>query len=82
MPSAWYCGDGALFPAIPLMMKKSGGSLAYMSAFMVIAYVGTVLLMPFMVPWLVTGFTADPLTIAKPLVLFHRDTDGDRHSHS
>lgn len=57
-------------PAIPLMMKKSGGSLAYMSAFMVIAYVGTVVLMPFMVPWLAKGFTADPVTIAKPLVLF------------
>lgn len=57
-------------PAIPVMMKKSGGSLAYMSAFMVIAYVGTVLLMPFMVPWLAKGFTADPWTIAKPLLFF------------
>jgi bile acid:Na+ symporter, BASS family len=52
------------------MMKKSGGSLAYMSAFMVVAYMGTVLLMPFMVPWLAKGFTAEPWTIAKPLVLF------------
>jgi bile acid:Na+ symporter, BASS family len=57
-------------PAIPLMMKKSGGNLAYMSAFMVIAYAGTVVLMPFMVPWLAKGFTAEPWTIAKPLVLF------------
>src|SRR5512137_2976779 len=57
-------------PAIPVMMRKSGGSLAYMSAFMLTAYAGTVLLMPFMVPWLATGFTADPWTIAKPLVFF------------
>src|SRR5512135_1785289 len=57
-------------PAIPVMMRKSGGSLAYMSAFMLIAYAGTVLLMPFMVPWLVKGFTADPWTIAKPLLYF------------
>ena len=57
-------------PAIPVMMRKSGGSLAYMSAFMVAAYAGTVLLMPFMVPWLATGFTADPWTIAKPLLFF------------
>src|SRR5512137_2794465 len=57
-------------PAIPVMMRKSGGSLAYMSAFMLLAYAGTVLLMPFMVPWLATGFTADPWTIAKPLVFF------------
>lgn len=57
-------------PAIPVMMKKSGGSLAYMSAFMLMAYAGTVVLMPFMVPWLATGFTADPWTIAKPLLFF------------
>jgi len=57
-------------PAIPVMMRKSGGSLAYMSAFMLIAYAGTVLLMPFMVPWLAKGFTADPWTIAKPLLFF------------
>jgi BASS family bile acid:Na+ symporter len=57
-------------PAIPLMMRRSGGSLAYMSAFMLMAYAGTVVLMPFMVPWLAKGFAADPWTIAKPLVLF------------
>src|SRR5512139_2452484 len=57
-------------PAIPVMMRKSGGSLAYMSAFMLLAYAGTVVLMPFMVPWLAQGFTADPWTIAKPLLLF------------
>jgi BASS family bile acid:Na+ symporter len=57
-------------PAIPVMMRKSGGSLAYMSAFMLIAYVGTVVLMPFMVPWLTTGLSADPWTIAKPLLFF------------
>ena len=57
-------------PAIPVMMRRSGGSLAYMSAFMLLAYAGTVILMPFMVPWLATGFTADPWTIAKPLLFF------------
>src|SRR5512135_2101416 len=57
-------------PAIPVMMRKSGGSLAYMSAFMLTAYAGTVVLMPFMVPWLAKGFTADPWTIAKPLLFF------------
>jgi BASS family bile acid:Na+ symporter len=57
-------------PAIPVMMRKSGGSLAYMSAFMLLAYAGTVTVMPFMAPWLATGFTADPWTIAKPLLFF------------
>jgi BASS family bile acid:Na+ symporter len=57
-------------PAVPIMMKRSGGSLAYLSAFMVLAYAGTVVLMPFMVPWLAKGFTAAPWTVAKPLVFF------------
>jgi BASS family bile acid:Na+ symporter len=57
-------------PAIPMMVRKSGGSTAYMSAFMMVAFVGTVVLMPFMVPLLAKGFTADPWTIAKPLVFF------------
>src|SRR5512142_3143761 len=55
-------------PAIPGMMRRSGGSLAYMSAFMLVAFAGTVVLMPLMVPWLATGFTADTWTIAKPLL--------------
>ena len=41
-----------------------------MSAFMLLASAGTVVLMPFMVPWLTQGLTADPWTIAKPLLLF------------
>src|SRR5512143_3717452 len=55
-------------PAIPAMMRRSGGSLAYMSAFMLVAFAGTVVLMPLMVPWLAKGFTADAWTIAKPLL--------------
>lgn len=57
-------------PAIPIMVKKANGSLAYMSAFMLLAYTGTVLLMPLLVPVLAQGFTADPWTIAKPLLFF------------
>src|SRR5512146_3036483 len=56
-------------PAIPGMMRRSGGSLAYMSAFMLVAFAGTVVLMPLMVPWLAKGFTADAWTIANPLLL-------------
>src|SRR5512137_1020792 len=65
-----FLGLAPCSPAIPMMLRKSGGSLAYMSAFMLVAYAGTVALMPFMVPWLAKGFTADPLPIAKSLVLF------------
>ncbi len=49
-----------------------------MSAFMLLAYAGTVVLMPFMVPLLAQGFTASPLTIAKPLVLFIAISFGHR----
>lgn len=65
-----FLGMAPCSPAIPIMVKKAGGSLAYMSAFMMLAFVGTVLLMPFMVPLLAKGFTADPWTIAKPLLFF------------
>ena len=41
-----------------------------MSAFMLVAFAGTVVLMPLMVPWLAKGFTADTWTIAKPLLFF------------
>lgn len=65
-----FLGMAPCSPAIPIMVRKAGGSLAYMSAFMLLAFGGTVVLMPFMVPWLATGFSADPWTIAKPLLLF------------
>ena len=65
-----FLGMAPCSPAIPIMVKKAGGSLAYMSAFMLLAFAGTVALMPFMVPLLAKGFTADPWTIAKPLVFF------------
>jgi BASS family bile acid:Na+ symporter len=65
-----FLGMAPCTPALPIMVRKAGGSLAYMSAFMMVAFVGTVLLMPFMVPLLAKGFTADPWTIAKPLLFF------------
>lgn len=57
-------------PAIPMMVKNAGGKMAYLSAFILVAYAGTVVLMPLMTPWLAKGFAADPSTIGKPLLLF------------
>jgi bile acid:Na+ symporter, BASS family len=57
-------------PACPLFVSIARGSLAYLTALMLIAYVGTVLLMPFAVPYLAPGFTADSWTIEKPLLYF------------
>ena len=66
-----FLGMAPCSPAIPILVKRADGSLAYMSAFMLLAFAGTVALMPFMVPLLASGFTADPWTIAKPLVFFN-----------
>lgn len=57
-------------PALPLMVKKAGGSKAYMSALMVIAYAGTVILMPLLTPVLAAGLSANAWAIAKPLLFF------------
>ena len=65
-----FLGLAPCSPALPIMVRRAGGSLAYMSAFMIVAFAGTVVLMPFMVPMLAKGFTADAWTIAKPLLFF------------
>lgn len=44
------------------MVRQARGSLAYMSAFMIVAFVATVALKPFLVPLSVKGFTADTWT--------------------
>jgi len=57
-------------PFLPPMVDRAHGDLAYTAAFMLLANVVTVLYMPFAVPVLVKGLSANALTIAKPLVLF------------
>ncbi|HQR44424.1 MAG TPA: bile acid:sodium symporter [Thermoanaerobaculia bacterium] len=57
-------------PFLPPMADRARGDLGYTAAFMLLASVVTVVYMPFAVPLLVKGLSADPLTIAKPLVLF------------
>ena len=55
-------------PFLPMMVRRAGGDLAYTAAFMLIAAVGTVLLMPLAVPLIVPGLV-DPWTVAKPLLV-------------
>jgi BASS family bile acid:Na+ symporter len=57
-------------PFLPMMVRRAGGDLAYAAAFMLVAVVGTVALMPFAVPLLVPGLTVDAWTVAEPLVIF------------
>jgi predicted Na+-dependent transporter len=56
-------------PFLPMMVRRAGGDLAYTAAFMLIAAVGTVLLMPLAVPVIVPGLSVDPWTLAKPLLV-------------
>ena len=56
-------------PFLPIMVRRAGGDLAYTAAFMLIAAVDTVLLMPFAVPLIVPGLSVDPWTVAKPLLV-------------
>lgn len=56
-------------PFIPMVMRKAHVDLGYTAAFMVLVSFTTVLLMPILVPWMLTGLAIQSWTIAKPLVL-------------
>ncbi len=56
-------------PFLPMMMRRAGGDLSYTAAFMLIAAIVTVVLMPLAVPLIVPGLSVDPWTVAKPLVM-------------
>lgn len=56
-------------PFLPMMVRKAGGDLAYTAAFMVVAAVGTVVLMPIGVPLIVPGLSVDAWAVARPLIL-------------
>jgi bile acid:Na+ symporter, BASS family len=56
-------------PFLPMVMRKANVDLGYTAAFMVLVSVTTVLLMPILVPWMLTGLAIQSWTLAKPLVL-------------
>lgn len=56
-------------PFLPMMVRRAGGDLAYTAAFMLLAAVGTVLVMPLAVPFFLPGLSVDPWTVAKPLIV-------------
>jgi BASS family bile acid:Na+ symporter len=56
-------------PFLPMMVRRAGGDLSYAAAFMLIAAVTTVVLMPLAIPVIVPGLSVDPWTIARPLVI-------------
>jgi BASS family bile acid:Na+ symporter len=65
-----FLGMAPCAPFLPMISERAGGDLAYVAAFMLLTAVGTVIYMPLAVPLLTKGFSADPWTIAKPLLLF------------
>ena len=57
-------------PFLPPMVDRARGDLGYTAAFMLLVEVAIVLYMPLTVPWMIPGLSADPWTIARPLLLF------------
>jgi BASS family bile acid:Na+ symporter len=57
-------------PFLPGVAARARGNPSYVAAFILLSALGTVVIMPLAVPRTITGLTADPLTIARPLLLF------------
>jgi BASS family bile acid:Na+ symporter len=56
-------------PFLPKLAELSDGSLTYAVALMVLLMGGSIVFMPLALPIIVPGLKADPLAIAKPLLL-------------
>ena len=56
-------------PFLPMMVRRAGGDLSYTAAFMLIAALGTVLMMPLGAPLIVPGLSVDAWTVARPLLI-------------
>lgn len=55
-------------PFLPAVVEKARGDLGYTASFMLLAAVGTVVYMPFAVPFVVEGVSVSAWGIAKPLL--------------
>jgi BASS family bile acid:Na+ symporter len=62
-------GGAAGAPFLPKLVEAARGDLAVAVSLMVLLTVGTILFLPFALPLMIPGFTADPWPIARPLVL-------------
>jgi bile acid:Na+ symporter, BASS family len=57
-------------PFVPLLAEKAGADLNYVAAYLLLAALGTMIVLPIMIPILAPELTADTWTIARPLLLF------------
>ena len=55
---------------MPLLSEKAGADLNYVAAYLLLASLGTMILLPIMIPVVAPELTATPWMIAKPLLLF------------
>lgn len=56
-------------PFVPLFVAKAKGDLGFTAAYMFIVAVGTIIIMPLAVPFLVDGLSVSAWAIAKPLII-------------
>ena len=56
-------------PFIPLFVAKAKGDLGFTAAYMFLVAVGTIIIMPFAVPFMVEGLSVSAWAIAKPLII-------------
>jgi bile acid:Na+ symporter, BASS family len=56
-------------PFLPMMVARAGADMRYAPGMMVLAAVGTVLLMPLAVPRMIPGLSVGAWTIARPLLV-------------
>jgi BASS family bile acid:Na+ symporter len=57
-------------PFVPLLAEKAGADLNYIAAYLLLAAIGTLVVLPLMIPILTPQLTATPWMIAKPLLFF------------
>jgi bile acid:Na+ symporter, BASS family len=57
-------------PFVPLLGEKAGANLSYIAAYLLLAALGTLIILPIMIPILAPTLAADSWTIAKPLLFF------------
>jgi len=55
---------------VPLLAEKAGADLNYVAAYVLLAALGALIILPIMIPVLAPQLTADSWTIARPLLFF------------
>jgi BASS family bile acid:Na+ symporter len=63
-------GGAAGAPFLPSLAKTARADLALSVALMALLTIGTLLFMPFALPFMISGLQADPWSVERPLILF------------